>query len=216
MIKFDNVTATYSNTSGIFNLSFEISAGEIVFLMGPTGSGKSTVLRTIYKEINIEKGKIMLDGEDISNIKQRNIPFLRRKIGMIFQDFKLIPDRSVYENIALPLRISGVKSKYIKEEVMEMCSKVGLKNKEKFYPLNLSGGEQQRVSIARALIKKPSIILADEPTGNLDPVISDDILDIMEIATDNGAAVLMATHNFPLIRPRKKRFIELNEGQRVN
>ena len=216
MIKFDNVTATYSNTSGIFNLSFEISAGEIVFLMGPTGSGKSTVLRTIYKEINIEKGQIMLDGEDISNIKQRNIPFLRRKIGMIFQDFKLIPDRSVYENIALPLRISGVKSKYIKEEVMEMCSKVGLKNKEKFYPLNLSGGEQQRVSIARALIKKPSIILADEPTGNLDPVISDDILDIMEIATDNGAAVLMATHNFPLIRPRKKRFIELNEGQRVN
>ena len=216
MIKFDNVTATYSNTSGIFNLSFEISAGELVFLMGPTGSGKSTVLRTIYKEINIEKGKIMLDGEDISNIKQRNIPFLRRKIGMIFQDFKLIPDRSVYENIALPLRISGVKSKYIKEEVMEMCSKVGLKNKEKFYPLNLSGGEQQRVSIARALIKKPSIILADEPTGNLDPVISDDILDIMEIATDNGAAVLMATHNFPLIRPRKKRFIELNQGQRVN
>ena len=216
MIKFDNVTATYSNTSGIFNLSFEISAGEIVFLMGPTGSGKSTVLRTIYKEINIEKGKIMLDGEDISNIKQKNIPFLRRKIGMIFQDFKLIPDRSVYENIALPLRISGVKSKYIKEEVMEMCSKVGLKNKEKFYPLNLSGGEQQRVSIARALIKKPSIILADEPTGNLDPVISDDILDIMEIATDNGAAVLMATHNFPLIRPRKKRFIELNQGQRVN
>ena len=216
MIKFDNVTATYSNTSGIFNLSFEISAGEIVFLMGPTGSGKSTVLRTIYKEINIEKGKIMLDGEDISNIKQRNIPFLRRKIGMIFQDFKLIPDRSVYENIALPLRILGVKSKYIKEEVMEMCSKVGLKNKEKFYPLNLSGGEQQRVSIARALIKKPSIILADEPTGNLDPVISDDILDIMEIATDNGAAVLMATHNFPLIRPRKKRFIELNQGQRVN
>ena len=216
MIKFDNVTATYSNTSGIFNLSFEISAGEIVFLMGPTGSGKSTVLRTIYKEINIEKGKIMLDGEDISNIKQRNIPFLRRKIGMIFHDFKLIPDRSVYEIIALPLRISGVKSKYIKEEVMEMCSKVGLKNKEKFYPLNLSGGEQQRVSIARSLIKKPSIILADEPTGNLDPVISDDILDIMEIATDNGAAVLMATHNFPLIRPRKKRFIELNEGQRVN
>ena len=216
MIKFDNVTATYSNTSGIFNLSFEISAGEIVFLMGPTGSGKSTVLRTIYKEINIEKGKIMLDGEDISNIKEKNIPFLRRKIGMIFQDFKLIPDRSVYENIALPLRISGVKSKYIKEEVMEMCSKVGLKNKEKFYPLNLSGGEQQRVSIARALIKKPSIILADEPTGNLDPVISDDILDIMEIATDNGAAVLMATHNFPLIRPRKKRFIELNQGQRVN
>tara|TARA_B100000700_G_scaffold275524_1_gene321420 strand:+ start:633 stop:1283 length:651 start_codon:yes stop_codon:yes gene_type:complete len=216
MIKFDNVTATYSSSSGIFDLSFEISKGEIVFLMGPTGSGKSTVLRTIYKEINIDQGTIFLDNEDISNIKKRQIPFLRRKIGMIFQDFKLIHDRSVYENIALPLRISGVKTKVIRNEVMKMCEKVGLKNKEKVYPLNLSGGEQQRVSIARALIKKPSIILADEPTGNLDPVISDDILDIMEIATDNGAAVLMATHNFPLIRPRKKKFIELNKGRRVN
>ena len=216
MIKFDNVTATYSSSSGIFDLSFEISKGEIVFLMGPTGSGKSTVLRTIYKEIKIDKGKIILDDQDISNVGKRQIPLLRRKIGMIFQDFKLIPDRSVYENIALPLRISGIKSKHIKQEVMDICEKVGLKNKEKVYPLNLSGGEQQRVSIARALIKKPSIILADEPTGNLDPVISDDILDIMEIATDNGAAVLMATHNFPLIRPRKKRFIELNKGLRVS
>ena len=216
MIKFDNVTATYSSSSGIFDLSFEISKGEIVFLMGPTGSGKSTVLRTIYKEIKIDEGKITLDDQDISNVSKRQIPLLRRKIGMIFQDFKLIPDRSVYENIALPLRISGIKSKRIKQEVMDICEKVGLKNKEKVYPLNLSGGEQQRVSIARALIKKPSIILADEPTGNLDPVISDDILDIMEIATDNGAAVLMATHNFPLIRPRKKRFIELNKGRRVS
>jgi len=216
MIKFDNVTATYSSSSGIFDLSFEISKGEIVFLMGPTGSGKSTVLRTIYKEIKIDEGKIILDDQDISNVGKRQIPLLRRKIGMIFQDFKLIPDRSVYENIALPLRISGIKSKRIKQEVMDICEKVGLKNKEKVYPLNLSGGEQQRVSIARALIKKPSIILADEPTGNLDPVISDDILDIMEIATDNGAAVLMATHNFPLIRPRKKRFIELNKGRRVS
>ena len=216
MIKFDNVTATYSSSSGIFDLSFEISKGEIVFLMGPTGSGKSTVLRTIYKEIKIDEGKIILDDQDISNVSKRQIPLLRRKIGMIFQDFKLIPDRSVYENIALPLRISGIKSKRIKQEVMDICEKVGLKNKEKVYPLNLSGGEQQRVSIARALIKKPSIILADEPTGNLDPVISDDILDIMEIATDNGAAVLMATHNFPLIRPRKKRFIELNKGRRVS
>tara|TARA_Y100001980_G_C14547044_1_gene327412 strand:- start:1721 stop:2371 length:651 start_codon:yes stop_codon:yes gene_type:complete len=216
MIQFKNVTARYTSSAGIFDLSFEIPEGEIVFLMGPTGSGKSTVLRTIYKEIDIEKGKIILDGDDISRIKKRKIPFLRRKIGMIFQDFKLIPDRSVYENIALPMRISGVKSKIIKEEVFEICEKVGLKDKEKVYPRHLSGGEQQRVSIARALIKKPKIILADEPTGNLDPVISDDILDIMEIATENGAAVLMATHNFPLIQPRKKRFIELNKGIKVN
>ena len=203
MIQFKNVTATYTSSAGIFDLSFEIPKGEIVFLMGPTGSGKSTVLRTICKEINIEKGKIILDGEDITRIK-RQIPFLRRKIGMIFQDFKLIPDRSVYENIALPLRILGEKSKLIKKEVYEICEKVGLKDKEKVYPRHLSGGEQQRVSIARALIKKPRIILADEPTGNLDPVTFDDILDIMEIATENGAAVLMATHNFPLIQPRKK------------
>lgn len=216
MIKFENVTATYPNSTGIFDLSFHIPKGEIVFLMGPTGAGKSTVLRAIYKEVNIIEGKIILDGQDLNKIKKRHTPHLRRKIGMIFQDFKLLNDRTVYENVALPLRIAGLPGKLIRKQVMESIEQVGLNDKEKTYPLDLSGGEQQRVSIARALVKKPEIILADEPTGNLDPVISDEILDIMEIATRNGAAVLMATHNFPLIQPRKKRFIELNKGRRIN
>ena len=216
MIKFKNVTATYPNSTGIFDLSFHIPKGEIVFLMGPTGAGKSTVLRAIYKEVNIIEGNIILDGLDLNKIKKHHTPHLRRKIGMIFQDFKLLNDRTVYENIALPLRIAGLSGKLIHKQVMESIEQVGLNDKEKIYPLDLSGGEQQRVSIARALVKKPEIILADEPTGNLDPVISDEILDIMEIATRNGAAVLMATHNFPLIQPRKKRFIELNKGKRIN
>ena len=216
MIKFENVTATYHNSAGIFDLSFHIPKGEIIFLMGPTGAGKSTVLRAIYKDIKIIKGKILLDGQDLNKVKNRQIPQLRRKIGMIFQDFRLLDDRSVFENIALPLRIIGTPNKLIRKEVMDTIKQVGLIGKEKTYPLNLSGGEQQRVSIARALVKKPDIILADEPTGNLDPVISDEILDIMEVATKGGAAVLMATHNFPLIQPRKKKFIELNQGRRIS
>ncbi len=216
MIKFENVTATYQNSAGIFDLSFHIPKGEIIFLMGPTGAGKSTVLRAIYKDIKIIKGKILLDGQDLNKVKNRQIPYLRRKIGMIFQDFRLLDDRSVFENIALPLRIIGTPNKLIRKEVMDTIKQVGLIGKEKTYPLDLSGGEQQRVSIARALVKKPDIILADEPTGNLDPVISDEILDIMEIVTKGGAAVLMATHNFPLIQPRKKKFIELNQGRRIS
>jgi cell division transport system ATP-binding protein len=134
---------------------------------------------------------------------------------MVFQNYRLIPDRTVFENIALPLQIQGVSKKEIKDKVHDICGKVGLKKSINNYPRQLSGGENQRVSIARALIKKPLIILADEPTGNLDPNVSDEILDLLEIATDSGAAVLMSTHNFPLIQPRKKRYIELNEGRLV-
>ena len=215
MIKFENVTATYTENVGIFNLSFHIPKGELVFLMGPTGAGKSTVLKTIYKDIPISDGNLYINGEDVGNIHRRNVPRFRRKIGMVFQDYRLIPDRTVFENIALPLQIEGVSKKEIKDKVHDICEKVGLKKSINNYPSQLSGGENQRVSIARALVKKPLVILADEPTGNLDPNVSDEILDLLEIATDSGAAVLMSTHNFPLIQPRKKRFIELNEGRLV-
>ncbi len=134
---------------------------------------------------------------------------------MVFQDYRLIPDYTVFENIALPLRIEGVSKKLIKDKVYGIMEKVGLTQRVKNYPSQLSGGEKQRVSIARALVKKPLVILADEPTGNLDPNVSDEILDLLEIATESGAAVLMSTHNFPLIQPRRKRFIELNEGRLV-
>ncbi len=215
MIKFENVTATYTENVGIFNLSFHITKGELVFLMGPTGAGKSTVLKTIYKDIPISDGSLFINGEDVGNIRHRHVPRFRRKIGMVFQDYRLIPDRTVFENIALPLQIEGVSKKEIKDKVHDICEKVGLKKSINNYPNQLSGGENQRVSIARALVKKPLVILADEPTGNLDPNVSDEILDLLEIATDSGAAVLMSTHNFPLIQPRKKRFIELNEGRLV-
>ena len=215
MIKFENVTATYTENVGIFNLSFHIPKGELVFLMGPTGAGKSTVLKTIYKDIPISDGNLYINGEDVGNIRRRHVPRFRRKIGMVFQDYRLIPDRTVFENIALPLQIEGVSKKEINDKVHDICENVGLKKSINNYPSQLSGGENQRVSIARALVKKPLVILADEPTGNLDPNVSDEILDLLEIATDSGAAVLMSTHNFPLIQPRKKRFIELNEGRLV-
>ena len=215
MIKFENVTATYTENAGIFNLSFHIPKGELVFLMGPTGAGKSTVLKTIYRDISISDGNLYINGEDVGNIRRRHVPRFRRKIGMVFQDYRLVPDRTVFENIALPLQIEGVPKKEIKDKVNDIGEKVGLKKRINNYPGQLSGGEKQRVSIARALVKNPLVILADEPTGNLDPNVSDEILDLLEIATDSGAAVLMSTHNFPLIQPRKKRFIELNEGRLV-
>ena len=215
MIKFENVTATYTENVGVFNLSFHIPKGELVFLMGPTGAGKSTVLRTIYRDIPITDGTLLINGEDVGKIRRRHVPRFRRKIGMVFQDSRLIPDRTVFENIALPLHIEGVSKKHIKEKVYDIGEKVGLKKRINNYPSQLSGGEKQRVSIARALVKEPLVILADEPTGNLDPNVSDEILDLLEIATESGAAVLMSTHNFPLVRPRKKRFIELNEGRLV-
>ena len=216
MIKFENVTATYKKNTGIFNVSFEVQSGDMVFIMGPTGAGKSTVLKTIYKDVQINSGKILLDKEDISKVKSiKKISELRRKIGMIFQDFKLLNDRTVFDNVALPLRIEGYQYKDIVRLVKEALLKIDLSGTEKLYPLELSGGEQQRICIARALVKNPVIILADEPTGNLDPNISDEILDLLEICTNNGAAVLMSTHNFPLIKPRNKTFIELNQGRMV-
>ncbi len=215
MIQFENITATYADNVGIFDLSFQIEKGELVFLMGPTGAGKSTVLRTIYKDIPLQDGSLYIDDVDVSYMPSRKIPYYRRKIGMIFQDFRLIQDRTVFENVALPLHIVGTSTKEIRNRVSTMLDKVGLKGSEKYFPSQLSGGEQQRVSIARALVKDPVVILADEPTGNLDPNVSDEILDILESATENGTSVLMSTHNFPLIRPRKKRFIELNEGRIV-
>jgi cell division transport system ATP-binding protein len=184
--------------------------------MGPTGAGKSTVLKTIYKDISISGGELFINGEDVAKIRRRHIPNFRRKIGMVFQDYRLIPDRTVFENIALPLQIEGESKKFIRDKVEEIMQKVDLEKRRSNYPSQLSGGEKQRVSIARALVKKPLVILADEPTGNLDPNVSDEILDLLEIATDSGAAVLMSTHNFPLIQPRKKRFIELNEGRLLN
>jgi len=216
MIEFQKATATYSKDIGIFDISFKVNPGELVFLMGPTGAGKSTVLRAIYKDLMLDSGKIILDNEDISNASNYKIPLIRRKIGMIFQDFKLLNNRTVFDNVSLPLYIAGESHQTIHRNVKDVLNKVGLSGSQKFFPTELSGGEQQRVGIARALVNNPKVILADEPTGNLDPNVSDEILDILEMYNQNGTAVLMSTHNFPLIQPRKKRFIELNEGRIVD
>ena len=216
MLEFQKVTATYKEDIGIFDISFNLDAGEMIFLMGPTGAGKSTVLKAVYAAIEIDKGKIIIDNEDLTTLSEYKMPSVRQKIGMVFQDFKLLNNRTVLENVALPLRISGMSTEKIYDRVHNTLLKVGLSNLYNSYPLELSGGEQQRVCIARALVKKPKIILADEPTGNLDPNVSDEILDLLDIFTDSGSAVLMSTHNFPLIKPRKKRFIELSNGRIID
>ena len=213
---FDNVSAIYKNGVGIFDISFELERGEFVFIMGPTGSGKSTILRSIYMDVGITNGKILFDEYNIAKVKRREIPYLRRDIGMIFQDYKLLEDRTVFDNVALPLQISGCKNNLVKDKVFSMLDKVRLPNKSNFFPSKLSGGERQRVSIARALIRQPKLILADEPTGNLDPIVADEILDLLEQTAMNlGTSVLMSSHNFTLIHPRKKRFIELDSGRQV-
>ena len=213
MIKFEKVTATYKNGAGIFDINFSMNQSEMVFLMGPTGSGKSTLLKTIYKELDIDAGEIFIDGEEISALKKNRIPFLRRDIGMIFQDFRLLNDRTIFDNISLPLRIQLCPKDEIKDKTFDIIDAVGLSGKEKSYPDELSGGEQQRVSIARAMVKEPKVLLADEPTGNLDPNISMEILELLEMATDYGASVIMCTHNYPLIKYKKRKFLELDRGR---
>ena len=213
ILKFSNVTATYENGCGIFDITFSMNESDMIFLMGPTGSGKSTLLKTIYKDLDIESGEILINGQNISKINKNNTSLLRRSIGMIFQDFRLLEDRNVFDNISLPLRIAQLSNPEIKDKTFDIIEAVGLSGKEKRYPNELSGGEQQRVSIARAIIKEPKILLADEPTGNLDPNISMEILELLEMATDYGTCVIMCTHNYPLIKYKKREFIELDRGR---
>ena len=215
MIEFNNITATYPDNSGIFDLSFYVKKGELVFLMGPTGSGKSTVLNIINKKIKINSGSLIINETDVTKIKKRKIPYYRRQIGMIFQDYKLISDRNIFENISLPLQLAGLSKKEIDYRVDEVINRVGLSIVLNSFPNELSGGEQQRVSIARALINTPLLVLADEPTGNLDPNVADEIINILENISSQGSTVLMSTHNYPLIKSRDKRFIELNNGKLV-
>jgi cell division transport system ATP-binding protein len=215
MIRFEDVTAKRSDTKGIYNVSFHVKKGQFVYLMGPTGAGKSTIIKVIQKSINIESGSVYINGNNILDIKQNSLAYYRRDIGMIFQDFKLLNDRSVFENIAIPLQIIGCDQKIIENKISAILSKVGLLDKKYVYPNELSGGEQQKVCVARAIIKSPKIILADEPTGNLDPSASDDIINLLEDEAKKGTTIIMATHNYPLIEDRIKHFIEINNGRLI-
>ena len=213
ILNFLNVTSTYSNGCGIFDISFSLRQSDMIFLMGPTGSGKSTLLKTIYKELDIQSGTVLVDGKDISKFNKNKTSLLRREIGIIFQDFRLLNDRTVWENISLPLKIAQKGRNEVNSKTHELIEAVGLNGKEKSFPEHLSGGEKQRVAIARAMVKEPKILLADEPTGNLDPNISMEILELLEMATDFGTCVIMCTHNYPLIKYKKREFIELDNGR---
>lgn len=214
MIQFQRVSKVYSGGKpALQNINFTLSAGEMAFLTGHSGAGKSTLMRLICGLEKANDGKVMLNNIDVSTLRKQDMPFLRRKIGMIFQDHQLLMDHTVYDNIAIPLIILGKPVEEIRRRVSASLDKVGLINKAKFYPIQLSGGEQQRVGIARAIVNRPSVLLADEPTGNLDDKLSKDILKLFEEFNQAGVTVLMATHNIGLIRRKHHRILHLNQGR---
>jgi cell division transport system ATP-binding protein len=216
MINFIDVSVKHSDSRGIHNISFNIQKGQFVYLMGPTGAGKSTIINSILRATIPNSGQIIVNNMDISLFSHIDLAYYRRNIGMVFQDFKLMNDRTIFENISLPLQIVGFNQEIIVERVRDILIKVGLSHKNNAYPNELSGGEQQKACVARALIKKPKIIVADEPTGNLDPSSSDDIIDLLESESKLGTTIIMATHNYPLIENRIEHFIELNNGKVIS
>ncbi len=212
MIGFNNVTYTYPNGMGVFNVHFRILPGEFSFLIGPSGAGKTTIIRLIYMDLLPDKGEVNVNRYSSKKIRKRKIPHLRRDIGMIFQNFNLLNDRNLFENVALPLHIVGCNKKEIQDRVIAILIEVGLEDKAYEYPWELSGGEQQRACIARGLVKDPDIILADEPTGNLDPSTALQIIRLLERINRKGTAVLMGSHNYRLIKELGHRFIEIKNG----
>ena len=213
MIDLENVTKAYSTGVHVLNgVSLHIDKGEFVFIVGDSGSGKSTLIKLLLKELNPTSGTIKVNGINLNKMKQRAIPKYRRKIGVVFQDFRLLKDRNVYENIAFAQRVVITPSKQIRKNVPMMLSLVGLAEKYKSYPKQLSGGEQQRVALARALVNRPNILLADEPTGNLDPKNSKEIMKLLETINERGTTVLVVTHNQEIVDQMKKRVIAMHKG----
>lgn len=217
MIRFDAVTKTYPGQSrpALDDIGVEILRGEFVFLVGASGSGKSSFLRLILKEEKPSKGKIHVLGQDLGSISSRKVPYFRRDLGVVFQDFRLLPNKNVYENVAFTLRVIGKSRGFIHSAVPETLRLVGLDGKGKRMPHELSGGEQQRVAIARAIVNKPQILLADEPTGNLDPVTSAGIMTLLERINASGTTVVMATHEAGIVDQMQRRVIELSAGEIV-
>jgi cell division transport system ATP-binding protein len=217
MIQFNNVTAGYPKGARVLDsVDFHIQKGEFVFLTGPSGSGKSTLLKLIYQDIRPLSGEVRVAEYSSKHISRRKIPYLRRKLGIVFQDFGLLESRTAGENVAFALEVTGMARSKIRRRVSEVMEHVGLAGKEKCYPLELSGGEQQRVAIARALVGEPYVLIADEPTGNLDPGISREILRRLEEINAMGMAVLMATHDYSLLQGRDEvRRMHLSAGRLI-
>ncbi|MBT3335735.1 MAG: cell division ATP-binding protein FtsE [Methylococcales bacterium] len=217
MIKFDHVSKGYAEVSdALVNVSFTIEKGEMAFLTGHSGAGKSTLLKLIALVETVSRGQVFLDGQNLNRVSEQEIPFIRRKMGLIFQDYKLLNDRTVADNIALPLLIAGYNHQDIKRRVRAVLDKVGLVGKEKSYPLSLSGGEQQRVGIARAVVNKPSLILADEPTGNLDPELSIEVMRLFKQFRQVGVTVFVATHDLSQVVESGCRQLILDQGRLVS
>ncbi|UQD53377.1 cell division ATP-binding protein FtsE [Bacillus methanolicus] len=216
MIQMQDVHKKYPNgVTAVNGIDVKIEQGEFVYVVGPSGAGKSTFIKMIYREEKPTKGAILINGVDLSRLKDKKVPLLRRNIGVVFQDFKLLPKLTVYENVAFALEVIEEQPALIKRKVMETLELVGLKHKARMLPTELSGGEQQRVSIARSIVNSPKVVLADEPTGNLDPDTSWEIMSIFEEINARGTTVVMATHNKDIVNTMKHRVIAIENGRIV-
>lgn len=217
MIKFEHITKIYSKSiKALDDLNFKIADGEFVVLVGPSGAGKSTLISLLICEEKPTRGHIYIVGKDLVNLKAREIPYFRRRIGVVFQDFKLLAKKNVYENIAFALEVVGAPSRQIKKKVDAVLDLVGLKERKNNFPDELSGGEKQRVAIARAVVNRPKLLIADEPTGNLDPRTSWDIIRVLEEINKRGTIILMATHNKDIVDKIRKRVIKIKQGKIVS
>jgi len=216
MIHFENVTKEYELQTALRDVTCSIEKGEMVFLTGPSGSGKTTMLKLVYLAELPDQGNITIAGWETGSLKESSIPFVRRNIGVVFQDFRLLDNRNIFENIALALRIRGIGEREIKMRVYEALKTVNLRHKADSYPRRLSGGEQQRIVIARAIVAEPTVLLADEPTGNLDPDTAEDVLKTFKEIHAKGTTILIATHNRELYMNSGKRVLRLDAGSLVN
>lgn len=213
MIRFTNVTLAFDRHTVLDDVSFEVKPGEFTFLVGQTGSGKSTILRLMYMDLLPTRGVVTVGKHNSSLITRPEQPYLRRTLGIVFQDFRLLEDRDVFDNVAFTLHVTGTPAKDIKKRVLRSLADVGLTHHQHKHAHELSGGEQQRLVIARALVNNPSFLLADEPTGNLDPLTSREILQLLKDINTRGTAVIMATHNYDLIRKSNERVLQVREGK---
>ena len=215
MIRFEHVTKTYRTNIGLDDVSVDIEKGDFVFLVGPSGAGKSTFIKLILKEIDADKGNIFVNGKDVTKMSNREIPELRRKVGTVFQDFRLLPKKTVFENVAFAMEVLHKSKRQIRKQVPQVLSLVGITDKAHKYPDELSAGEQQRVAIARAIINNPMVLIADEPTGNLDPKTADEIMDLLEQINLRGTTIVMVTHATDIVDRMKKRVIAIDKGRIV-
>lgn len=212
MITFDHVTKTYRTNVGLDDTSVHINKGDFVFLVGPSGAGKSTFIKLILKEINADSGSITVDGKEVTTLSNREVPELRRRIGTVFQDFRLLPKKTVFENVAFAMEVLHKSKKQIRKQVPQVLSLVGITDKAHKYPDELSAGEQQRVAIARAIVNNPTLLIADEPTGNLDPATAGEIMDLLEQINLRGTTIVMVTHAKDIVDRMEKRVIAIKKA----